>query len=196
MEKRHLSDDQLLELAQSISSGMRLSDMQLRDLRHVAVCGECYKLLRCMAAMVELTDNLPPAMPEAEPQAEQAADSRPVIRVVIVDARAMLEQLNMHRCSWVFETPLPSAAGRSASARQAKLQKLEDWEDSRSFISYNPATGVLSLQLVRRGTQPPKAWLKRPNGTKTELILQHREDLFYAEIPCRPEEQFEIILER
>lgn len=198
MEKRHLCDDQLLELAQSISSGSLLSDMQLRDLRHVAVCEECYKLMRCMAAMIELTDNVAAGLsaPEAEPYPEQPTDIRPVIRVVIVDTRAVLEQLNMHRCSWVFEKPLPSAAGRSAAARQSKLQKLEDWEDSRSFVSYNPATSVLSLQLVRTGTRPPKAWLKRPDGTNMELPLEQRENLFYAAIPCKPDDRFEIILER
>lgn len=191
---RHLTDEQLRGLAQKITEEAPFDRADMGAMRHISCCDSCYRLLRCMMSVMEVTDNIDLVAAESELAAPKESA---VIKVVILNTAALLEQLGAQTAAWAFDAPLQLAGSRSAGESGCDIQKLEDIENSQTFIVYDPARKLLIIQIdcAAEGAGC-RASLKLPDGQIREISFEKYENLLYAQIPGLEEGEYEVILEK
>lgn len=192
---RHLNDEQIRALAQKIVYEESFDRTDELAMRHIACCDSCYELLRCSMSVIEVTDHIDLVVCAAE-EAAPAKDSA-VIKVVIVNAKAVLEQLRAQTAAWAFDTPLQLAGSRSARDGAADIQKLEDIENGQTYVAYDPARKLLIIQIdCGPDGAGCKASLRLPDGQLREISLERYENLLYAQISGLEEGEYQVILEK
>lgn len=188
---KHLSDERLLDLAQKINQELPFTPEDRRDMMHIAACEECYQLLRFTMLVAEGADHIGETI-----SMKEAAESA-VIRVVIVNMAAMLQQLQTETAQWSFSHALAGAGLRSADGAGSKIEKLEDDETSRTFVAVDPATGMLVVQLdVASVTGTPRAVLEYADGTRREIPLEKKGRVYLGQVSDLGEGEYRIILEK
>lgn len=191
---KHLSEERLLDLAQKINQELPFTPEDRRDMMHIAACEECYQLLRFTMLVAEGADHIGESicLKEAAPAAESA-----VIRVVIVNMAAMLQQLQAETVQWSFSQSLAGAGLRSADGTGSKIEKLEDDETARTFVAVDPATGMLVIQLDAASvTGTPRAILEYADGTRREIPLEKKGSIYLGQVSDLGEGEYRIILEK
>lgn len=193
---KHLSDDRLLALAQRILSEEDLSYREELEMEHISCCDECYELLRCTMAMLEVTDHMDLVMHEP---VQPAAETSAVIRVVILSPAAILQQLQAQQSRWVFEAPPPRsfAATRSAGEDTSGVTKLQDIDNSRTYVAYDAGKKMLVIQMdCPEGEQLPRVFLEDAAGARREIELEKQERTYWARIQGLEEGEYRLILEK
>lgn len=192
----HLTDDQLYDLAVKIIEEKPFTKEEILQMKHVAQCDECYDLLCCTMAMVETTQNLGSFAAVPEPVREPVQESiTAALRLVINAVQPILDQINAG--SWEFNKRVILAGARSTKDGAASIQKLEDIDDSQTYIAYDPEKRLLVVQLAydpAHGT--PSASILEANGTSYEITFERHGDLLCAEIYDLEEGEHSIFLEK
>ncbi len=193
---KHLADNRLLALAKRILCEEDLSYREELEIEHISCCDECYELLRCTMAMVEVTDHMDLVM---QKPARAAADDSAVIRVVILSPTAILHQLQEQQSCWAFDAPPPRsfAATRSAGEDASSVTKLQDIDNSRTYVAYDMKKKVLVIQLdCPEGEKVPRAFLEDSAGARREIELEKQERTYWARIHDLEEGEYRLILEK
>lgn len=189
---KHLTDEQILSLAETVLQEVPFFPLQQRDMLHIANCEQCYRLLMCTMAVMDTTDHMEHALPPKK----HPSDSGVVIQLVVLDMAAMLKQLDINAGEWVFDAPL-SATTRSSGGDEAVLEKLEDIDNPGTFVTFDPLKKVLDLQLsCEQFETAPKVWLKEANGNLREIHLNRDGVYYWAQISGLEPGTYEIILEK
>ena len=194
---KHLTDDQLYDLAMKVA---RDADFTLEEacfLRHIAECDECYHLMCCMMAMQEVSRDIGEYIVEAAAMIPIRERISAVIRLAVGAAHATLDQLETG--GWTFRSaPMALAGARSLGKRTAApVKKLTDPDNSQNFVAYDTGKKLLMIQLDSRDCpEPPKATILLSDGRKIDVSFEKREHLFWAEIPGLSEGEYEISIEK
>lgn len=189
---KHLSDEQILGLAETVLREAPFSPLQRRDMLHIANCEECYRLLMCTMAVMDTTAHMEYTLPPKK----HPSDSGVVIQLVVLDMAAMLKQLDANAGEWIFDAPL-SATTRSSGAEEVTIEKLEDIDNPGTFVAYDPLKKVLEIQLnCQQFETIPKVWLKEASGNLRKIHLNQDGMYYWAQIPGLEPGTYEIILEK
>lgn len=190
---RHLTDDQLYNLAMNIAQDADFSFEEASFLQHIAECDECYHLMCCMMAMQEVSQNMGEYMEEVPIRERITA----VLRLAVNTVSATLEQLEGG--GWTFRnSPAAMAGARSLGRRTAgTVKKLADPNNSQTFVAYDAGKQLLMIQVDSADCpEAPKTTVFLPDGRKIEVGFEKREHLFWAEIPGLSEGEYQISMEK
>ncbi len=187
---RHLSDEQLQSLASKVVYGADFTPEDQRAMLHIYECEECYTLLRSTIAVMEITGNM-------DLLANRSQKEQVIINVVILNTQPLLEQYSAANAQWCFMNTRPMGTHRSDRKREPTVQILEDIDNRRTFVAYDPNTKVLAIQVdISEDKKIPKVYLRKEKGEKQEVAMKARGDLLFAEITGLEDGNYQIILEK
>lgn len=195
---KHLTDDQILTLANRIISQTTLSRDDELAMLHISACNECYALLKCTLAVMEVTDHIDSlvTLPKKEVKASTPTSSA-IIKVVVVNVSAILEQLQQETAEWIFDKPFALSGSRSGQDDRSNIQTMEDIDNSETFVSYDPESRKLVVQIDGRDTDGiPKAYLKYADGRTQAIKFEKREHIYLGEVYNLRDGEYELIIEK
>lgn len=195
---KHLADNQIAALANKIISKAKFSRDDELAMLHISACNECYALLKCTLAVMEVTNHIDRvATRPKEEIVPSAATSSAIIKIVVLNVSAMLEQLQTETADWVFDKPFALAGARSGQEDQSNVQTMEDIDNSETFVSYDPVTRKLVIQIDSRAIDGiPKAYLKYSDGSTQTIVFEKREHIYWAEVSNLYNGEYELIIEK
>ena len=194
---KHLTDDQLYDLAMKVNRDADFTAGEAAALRHIADCDECYHLLCCMMAMEDVSRNIGEYITPAEAQAPVRERLSAVLRLAVQAVNSALDQLESG--GWSFRSaPMALSGARSLGKRSAgAVKKLTDPDNSQTFVAYDAAKQLLMIQVDSADCpEPPQAAILLPDGSRIPVTFEEREHLFWAEVPGLPEGEYRILLEK
>lgn len=194
----HLTNDDLFRLATLVTEDLPFTDEDVAQMQHVGECEECYEQLQIYMAVLSAVENgggITRSKDEL-PTASAGVDSA-IISIVIVDAKAIMEQLNAAQSNWLFEAATTFSGQRSLGGERISISRFEDIENSDTFVSYDEETKELTIQIDSRtnGT-PARVYLRTSSGEERDIPMTRREHLLYAVVKDLPDNRFEIVLEK
>ena len=195
---KHLADNQILTLANRIISQANFSRDDELAMLHIATCDECYTLLKCTLAVMEVTDHIDSFVTLPKKEVETIAPtSSAIIKVVILNVSAMLEQLHQDTAEWVFDKPFALAGARSGQDDRSNIQTMEDIDNSETYVSYDPESRKLVIQIDgREAGGMPKAYLRYSAGSTQEVKFETREHIYWGEVCNLCDGEYELIIEK
>lgn len=176
----HLSDEQIMLLAQRYLDDDVYTAEQRQWIRHIGQCDECYDAFCCAAAILaatgdpafEMEEEIKPAKAAAAKKAATVLAAFRVLREGAAEAvRLVAEQIESALC-WQFEPAL--SAARSVADGDEK-QRLVSAESQNSALYLGAET--LEIQIDKREMTPlPKAVVVRASdGSESEYeLLEHK----------------------
>lgn len=194
----HLSEDKLYHLAELVTQERPFTQEDVSDMQHIGQCDDCYGMLRCMMALMETLDNVDVVALTSQLQPTDSVfgnKSVAVLQLVISGVLSSLEQLDAQMSIWTFDAPLVLAGTRSTQEKAPNVQKLEDVDNSETFVAYDPTARVLVIQLDHAQSNVPAAFLVGADGNKREITFEQREHLLWAEICGLEDGAYKIIFE-
>lgn len=186
----HLPDEDLYTLASKVLSEAAFTHEEVAAMQHIGRCDDCYRLLCCVMAMQDVSDHLEEFV--ASPRPTRQA----VLQLVADGAASALTQLKDAAGSWIFRKPVAALWGFRSSGSAPAAPKLADIENSRNFVSYDPETGVLMIQIDGDDCSQPRGWLQQPEGEPVALSFRQQASVFRAEVPGLCGGNFTIRLEK
>lgn len=194
----HLSEDKLYHLAELVTQERPFTQEDVSDMQHIGQCDDCYGMLRCMMALMETLDNVDVVALTSQLQPTVSVlgnKSVAVLQLVISGVLASLEQLDAQMSTWTFDAPFVLAGARSAQDERLDIQKLENVDNSETFVAYDPAARVLVIQLNYAQSNELTAFLVGADGNKRKITFEQREHLLWAEICGLEDGAYKIIFE-
>lgn len=197
----HLSQNTILQLGKKIHRQLPFSDRDTQDMYHIGRCDRCYETLRCTIKMLDLTDHMDRYfLRETEPQASSQTSGEGVTAVIWIDInriRAVLRQKETLDTQWFFDPALPRVDTRSGKGAASAAVRLEDNDNSQTYVSYDPGKRLLQIRFdCRKEQYTPRAFLKKKDGTLREIVFEKREHLLCADIWDIGDGEYELILEK
>lgn len=196
---KHLTDKQIFSLAETVVSSRRFTREDELAMLHIANCQSCYELLKCMMAVMEITNHMDVviSMPTAEPAADHTpAESGAIIKIVVLNVTAMLEQLRKETSEWDFDKSFALSGVRSGQDDYMDIPAIDD-NNSDSSVSYDPATRTLSIQIDGYGlSAAPKAYLKYPDGRSLDIVFKKQANIYWAEVHDLEDGEYQLVLEK
>ncbi len=196
---QHLNEDQLFHLADTITEEDAFTEQDLQDMEHIGKCEHCFRQLQNMIEILEATKHAPElatySYQEESPIESQHMQSA-IVKIVVVDMSAIMEQIQTAATAWAFDAPLPVTT-RGAGTPVSSTPKLEDIQNSNTYITYDPARRVLTIQVEpdARGVIP-SAYLKFKDGSTQKIRFEARGRFFRAEVHNLTDGEYELLLEK
>ena len=195
----HLTDDQLYELATKIATNGAFSEADVTNMKHIAQCDECYQMLCCIIAMQDVSMHLDEfAVSPASVQTTVSVQEKitAVIRLAINKVRPILDQIESGINSWSFDAPLAMAGVRSTKTSTG-IQKLEDIDDTQTFVAYDPDKKILAIQIAcDAGQDIPSVELKLPNGETRVVTLERKGPVLWGEVHGLEDGDYQVLLSK
>lgn len=191
---KHLSDEQLYDLARKVILEAPFTSGQVAGMRHISGCNSCYEALCCIMAMQDVSEHLEEFVADtaAAPAPRQGITA--VIRLLIGSALPVLEQPEAQTAAWQFCTPLFGAT--RSSGRTAGTEKLADIANSQSFVAYNPEKGLLAIQLDSADCPNARAYLINSRGEQRQILFEQLDSLLWAEVSSLEAGEYRLVLEK
>lgn len=152
----HLTMDEILEFASKLSLDEMMDDTELNRLNHIRECDECYNhfgiaLALCDATNAEGISLVAESRRSIESLQEEIKEPLSVIKVVrkkINDVKsAIMEQINDVSAMLSFEPSLALATRDAKDGMTSGIIKLEEIEDEKTFIAFDPQSNELIVQI-------------------------------------------------
>lgn len=195
----HMTRDKIYHLATLVTQELAFDESAVSDMTHIGECDECYKKLRLAMALMEAVDNIGPISLAAKPKSVVSVVEervKAVIHLVVGKVNSLLEQFDAFSSVWTFDAPLAMAGARSEDDEDS-LKKLEDVENSQTFVAYDPTTKLLALQIdCSDGAAVPKVVIRTADGTERHVSFVKREHLLWAEVRNLDEGEYDIVIEK
>lgn len=193
----HLTREQIYHLAELVTQDLAYTGSDGENMRHIGECDACFRKLRIAMALMDAVDHMDiVSLAPRTAAAPEKSTVRAVIRLIAGKVDALLQQLDVANSSWTFSAPLSLAAARGAGD-PGTAHTLEDEEDSQTFLAYDPAAGMLAIQLVwTDAASIPRVLIRRMDGSTQRVSFSRREHLLWAEITDLADGEYEIILEK
>ena len=193
---KHLPDSRLLALANKINKARPFTFHDQRDLRHVAACDECFKMMRVLMLVSETTEMIDLTQTPAPAQTAPAAEENAIIRIVVMDIKAMMEQLQTQQTAWHF-SEMPVFSGFRSADNENLTTILNDESNDKNTLVYDHESRTLSIQLdAATVSNDPRVIIKLPDGAIRPVPLERLDDIFWGEVTDLDEGEYEIILRK
>lgn len=195
----HMTRDKIYHLATLVTQELAFDESDVYDMTHIGECDECYKRLRLAMALMEAVDNIGPISLAAKQKTVASVVEervRAVLHLVVGKVNTLLEQFDAHACAWAFDAPLAMAGARSGDDEDS-LKKLEDVENSQTFVAYDPTSKMLAIQIdCSDGAGVPKVVIRMADGTERHVSFVKREHLLWAEVSDLDVGEYDIVIEK
>lgn len=195
----HMTRDKIYHLATLVTQELAFDESDVSDMTHIGECDECYKKLRLAMALMDAVDNIGPVSLTAKRKSVAAVVEErvsAVFHLAIGKVNSLLEQLDAHTSVWAFDAPLAMAGARSGDAEDS-IKKVEDVENSQTFVAYDPTTKLLAIQIdCSNGAGVPRVVIRMKDGTERHVSFVKREQLLWAEVSNLDVGEYDIVIEK
>lgn len=196
---KHLTDEQVYALATKISANSSFTSDEITNMHHISQCDACYQMLCCVMAMQDVSLRLgefahAPSASAAKVPTQTSFSA--IIRLAASTVKPLLEQVEANIATWSFDTPLAVAGARS-SRSDHQVCKLEDIDNSKTFVAYDPERKLLVFQ-VECGEEAdiPIVEIRYPDGKKQQVVMQKVGGVFWAEVHELEDGDYQILLKK
>lgn len=204
---KHIDFDNLYHLATLTIDDAPLDELQIEQMNHIADCKDCYDEFCSIMAILEVTNEsgMIAVRKILSDKLDSSEDSvvQKVLAVISVRAKVIkeqisviMEQLQSDFSGLCFEAPLAMAARNVEPDTPPKISKLEDIENEKTFILFDPALGSMYVQLDIRDltSDAISVYLNFPNKKKKEIPLTREGYILKGELSNITDTDFEIII--
>lgn len=204
----HLSEDQIMHLAEVTEDMIPYSALEKEMMLHLKSCEECYSQFCSCLALLEVTSESGYTvlseiygMEYAKSLAAKAGNK--ILAVVnLVKTKLMenmdviMEQVEGSGDSLRFRPALATAA-RGLSDSSKKMYKVEDVSDEKTFIIMDPVNDELLIQINTKTIPSEKirVYLKTESGKIIDCDMTLKGKIYKGIIKELPSEKFQIIIE-
>ena len=205
----HLTDEELLRLAEITDEQLIYSESELKMMEHLKFCKECYEKFCCTLALVEVTSEsgymvlseMYDISPYIEDSVQKVANKiLAVIDIVIEqiknDVNVFLKQIEQPDMAFSF-APALAMGTRGGADVQSGIYKMEDMVDERTFISFDSVNNALFLQINTKKLNftEIRAFIVFDSGEKMEISLEQKGKLLKGMINNISTDNFQIMIE-
>ena len=195
----HMTRDKIYHLATLVTQELAFDESDVSNMTHIGECDECYKKLRLAMALMEAVDNIGPISLAAKQKTVVSVVEervKAVIHLVVGKVNSLLEQFDAHSSIWTFDAPLAMAGARSGDD-ECGIKKLEDVENSQTFVAYDPVNKLLAVQIdCSDGAGIPKVVIRMRDGSERHISFAKREHLLWAEVRNLDPGEYDIVIEK
>lgn len=205
----HVSDDDIYRLAELTDDMQPYDSDELKMVDHIKACGACNDKFCSMLAMVEVTSEYGLIMLSemygfstddafvSEAVREKVLAVVNVIRKRVNDSlTAVMEQANQIGARFQF---VPSFAGatRGMNTPDTSIYKIEDAEDEKTFVVYDPAKNELMVQINVKKTEVKmlKVYVEFSDSKTLPMPMERKGNLFRGILTDIPETDFKVHME-
>lgn len=156
---KHLTEDELFELALKVSAKEELGDLDQIELKHIQECRECYEKFCVALALCDATSDDGIAMTIKSEKVEQERQMEclrvmsviQVMRYQMEEARsAVMEQMYRESAAISFEPAMSFAIRGNEAPALHHLIRMEELEDEKTYVAFDAQKSELYVQLNRR----------------------------------------------
>ena len=220
----HLKDDEIYRLAVIANELGIYSDQELKMMEHLEECEECYDTFNNLLVLMEIMDDGIIANmdsqenskiysmadglehcrvaegSELELEPATAATGEKILALIKVGLQKVqdsvsvwMKQLDQDVAFFIFEPQIKFAA-RGGGDSQNTVFKMEEIEDEKSFIIYDPEKRELMLQLHGEVAKLEKLAVRLifEHHQERELLMEQDGKLYKGILTDLPEENFQI----
>ncbi len=195
----HMTNDKFYHLATLLTQELAFEQEDLVAMQHIMSCTDCSRKLKRATAIVESVDNIALVSLLAERVAKSptvAENEKAIIQIVVLDTRSVMKQLEAATAKWLFDAPLGIGGKRSTGSENQSIVKLEDFDNSKTFIFYDPVKKILAIQIDGKDSKVPSAKIKAPDGNVRSVSFEKRGSVYWAEVRNLEQGEYELILEK
>ena len=188
----HLSEDQIFDLGKKVLGDIRLSEDDVKMIGHIGECEECYRLLTCMMALMSVTDHMGQALGKRIPERQKRSAK---IKLTVDGDQSSMDPGGTSGRSWSFAPP--SMAGSGGDRKEtARTRVIEDLNNCRTFLEYDPEKRLLTIQVDGTDGAAPKGFLRFEDGTMGKIAFEEAAYLYRAQIGNLEDGEYRLILEK
>ena len=204
----HLEYEQLLSLAECAVGEDGFDDEQIQQLEHLKTCKECYEKFCLLTALTDVMSESGSYVLSA------SAVKNPVKESVLAISKKILATLSVIRNnaqdavnvvmnqieqagSALQFGPSLAMATRGANAAESSMVRLEEFEDEKTYIVFNPDKNelVVQINLQKTETENVHVYLTFDDLTVMDLPLTKRGHFVKGILTGIPEKNFKICIE-
>ena len=204
----HLSDDQLLKLAETAAGDEGFDDIQMDQLEHLKTCAECYETFCLFSTLTDLMGDVSGDFMKEE--AEEASLRNPVqvLGKKILATMHLIKNSAADRIGAVMEQidqagarlqvgPSLAVATRGGRTGDGSAVRMEEYEDEKTYIVYKPRTNEVQIQINLRNVKEEvlHVYLIFGDSSRLEVPLAQKGKLLQGSISDIPEGNFMICIE-
>lgn len=203
----HLSEDDLLRLAEITEEDISYSDSDLEMMNHLKTCASCYEKF-CSALTLLSTTSESGYIALSEMYASKR-ERNPMKRVsdrilatvdlainrLTKNVDIVLNQVKSESTAFFFQPSLAMAT-RGLSDSGPGIYRVEDINDEKTFIAVDTVAHNLLIQINTKELEIThiKAFLQLESGDTIEIHLQQRGKIYKGKISDFPSENFRILV--
>jgi len=194
----HITNDKFYHIATLLTQELAFEHEDMISMQHILSCADCSRKLKRATAIVESMDNIAiiSLLAERTKKSPPASNEKAIIQVVVLDTRSIMKQLEAATAQWLFDVPLGIGSKRSTGSDSYAVEKLEDFDNSKTFVSYDPVKKVLAIQIDGKDGKVPSAKIKTPDGSIRSISFEKRGSVYWAEVRNLEQGEYELILEK
>lgn len=204
----HLSEDNLMRLAEIAEEDLSYSDSELEMMDHLKTCVSCYEKFCSALALLSVTSESGYvvlsemyALKREENPIKQISNKilaavNFAINRLAENVDVVLDQVKSASAAFFFQPSLAMAT-RGLSESGQGIYKVEDINDEKTFIAVDPVSRNLLIQINTKelGNIRIRAFLQLEGGGMIEIQLQQKGKIYKGQISDFPSERFQIIVE-
>lgn len=195
----HITNDKFYHIATLLTQELAFEQDDIVAMQHIMSCADCSRKLKRATAIVESIDNiaLVSLLAEQVTKPSSAAENeKAIIQIVVLDTRSIMKQLESATAQWLFDAPLGIGSKRSTGSVGQSIEKLEDFDNSKTFVSYDPVKKILAIQIDGKDGKVPSAKIKTPDGNIRSVSFEKRGSVYWAEVRNLEQGEYELVLEK
>lgn len=204
----HLSDEEIMRLAEATEEQLAYTERELEMMNHLKTCTSCYEKFCSSLALLEVTSDSGYVvlseiygMEYARKLVVQAGNKiLAVVNLVrnklIENMDVILEQVERTGDTFRFH-PSVAMATRGLADSDNNVFKVEDVNDDKTFIMYDPKNNELLVQINTKELESAKirAFLQLESGETIEINMKVMGKIYKGLVNNLPSEKFQIIIE-
>lgn len=194
---KHLSEEQLLALANITNEMLPYGDEEIEQLNHLEDCEVCYNKF-CAALLLDEMEG-PAGQIVLSGLFHHQTESRSLAILKFVREKAanaisaFAEQLNAIHAAFQF-TPALAASTRGKSGGQGTICKMENQGDPKTFVLYNPESHELAIQ-IRGFEEDVNIYLAMDSGERIIVPATRSNGIIVGIVKDIPDTGFELHIE-
>lgn len=188
----HLTNEQIYDLAKKAENNIPFTEQNMDMIMHIGECESCCRLMKCMMSVILVTDHMEQAVEKATPEYQRISAK---IRLIADRNHAALNQFCKPGMKWAF-VPAVTIDNQPDKDDGVQKQRIEDIDNSQTFVEYEPEACLLTIQLDGRDSDASTGFLRFEDGTMRKIAFEKMGDLFCAQVRDIKNGEYYIILER
>lgn len=204
----HLSDEEIMRLAEITEEHLNYSEHELKMMNHLKTCLSCYEKFCSSLALLEVTSDSGYVvlseiygMEDARKLVVRAENK--ILAVVNLVRNKLLENIDVileqvERTGDAFRfQPSVAMATRGLIDSDKSVYKVEDVNDDKTFIMLDPRSNELLVQINTKEFENTRirAFLRLESGETIEINMELKGKIYKGLVNDLPSEKFQIIIE-